>query len=712
MSEYLKDMTFLAELDKVKLRTQYAKLVLLDYAEQPIKEIQGQLTAGSVSVNGSAAVRRTINLTMNANLENNDLENIDNEISINKKVKVFVGLRNPLKTYAKYGEIIWFPCGLFLVATANISKGTNSWSISITGKDKMARLDGTAGGVLPASVTLTEKEEAIRKRAENNYSLCASLIETLTETNPNQLELNDAKLEAKKMVEILAASDEFLMYHSLSQSEYLSQELVAQLELAKSYYNHTVIDAPTIYETIYYLVRTFGEEAPSNIIINDLPQEAKLLIKYRGDSPIYFKDDYSSFSYNQPEDIASIKVVYNQDVGYKPTPLTYPTNKDLIANAGETVVSVLDKLAKVLGNFEFFYDLDGRFVFQEKLNYLNTNGDLTDISSEDYFQTYSNTKYKYLVSDFESTTSISKSPKYDNIKNDYIIWGKRKSASGTELPICYHLAVDVKPPISLAGQYMWKNVNEYGDVSYDYGDSYPANISEENKIGGPCGEWREEIYRQALLAQSYGSTYSVYDAELLATDYTNPNLTQWRKIYDPIKWGEDGWNPDVKNDPGKIDYWLDFIDDNSEVSKFSVNMIGRRSKVISEDSITSIFNTQVPDVIFLTEEEVDNERYKYYDSIGQQWFQVNAAYEDLFVASSTQVSAFDRVRELLYQHLTYNTQITLQCFPKYYLEPNNIVRIEDLDTNTIGNYAITQFSLPLTYNGTMSITLTEVLNRI
>ena len=38
--------------------------------------------------------------------------------------------------------------------------------------------------------------------------------------------------------------------------------------------------------------------------------------------------------------------------------------------------------------------------------------------------------------------------------------------------------------------------------------------------------------------------------------------------------------------------------------------------------------------------------------------------------------------------------------------------IEDLETNTIGNYAISQFNLPLTYNGTMSITLTEVLNRI
>jgi hypothetical protein len=40
-------------------------------------------------------------------------------------------------------------------------------------------------------------------------------------------------------------------------------------------------------------------------------------------------------------------------------------------NAGETVVALLDKIVKALGNYEFFYDLDGNFIFQEKKNYLN-----------------------------------------------------------------------------------------------------------------------------------------------------------------------------------------------------------------------------------------------------------------------------------------------------------------------------------------------------
>jgi len=39
-----------------------------------------------MSVNGSSAIRRTINLTMLASFENTKIEDLDNEISANKKV--------------------------------------------------------------------------------------------------------------------------------------------------------------------------------------------------------------------------------------------------------------------------------------------------------------------------------------------------------------------------------------------------------------------------------------------------------------------------------------------------------------------------------------------------------------------------------------------------------------------------------------------------
>ena len=84
MFEYLNDMDFLIQLDKLHMRVQYAKIILLSFKdEEPIKEIQGSITSGNLSVNGSSAIRRTINLTMLASIDNSNLEDIDNEISIN-----------------------------------------------------------------------------------------------------------------------------------------------------------------------------------------------------------------------------------------------------------------------------------------------------------------------------------------------------------------------------------------------------------------------------------------------------------------------------------------------------------------------------------------------------------------------------------------------------------------------------------------------------
>jgi hypothetical protein len=56
-------------------------------------------------------------------------------------------------------------------------------------------------------------------------------------------------------------------------------------------------------------------------------------------------------------------------MGYRLTELVYP--QDLIANVGETIVSVLDKIKSFLGEFEYFYDIDGRFIFQKKPIYVD-----------------------------------------------------------------------------------------------------------------------------------------------------------------------------------------------------------------------------------------------------------------------------------------------------------------------------------------------------
>ena len=78
---------------------------------------------------------------------------------------------------------------------------------------------------------------------------------------------------------------------------------------------------------------------------------------------------YSSPQKENPKSIA--KIEYGQTAGYRITDLVYAG--DLILNVGETVTSMLDKIIKMLGDFEYFYDIDGRFIFQRKKTYFYTS---------------------------------------------------------------------------------------------------------------------------------------------------------------------------------------------------------------------------------------------------------------------------------------------------------------------------------------------------
>jgi len=57
-------------------------------------------------------------------------------------------------------------------------------------------------------------------------------------------------------------------------------------------------------------------------------------------------------------------------VGYRATDLTY-TGELTIALGGK-ITEMLDKLVEMLGEFEYFYNLEGQFVFQRKRIYFNS----------------------------------------------------------------------------------------------------------------------------------------------------------------------------------------------------------------------------------------------------------------------------------------------------------------------------------------------------
>jgi len=54
-------------------------------------------------------------------------------------------------------------------------------------------------------------------------------------------------------------------------------------------------------------------------------------------------------------------VEFGYTAGYRETDLIYPG--ELISSIGESLTSILDKLKNMLGAFEYFYDIEGRFIF-------------------------------------------------------------------------------------------------------------------------------------------------------------------------------------------------------------------------------------------------------------------------------------------------------------------------------------------------------------
>jgi hypothetical protein len=75
--------------------------------------------------------------------------------------------------------------------------------------------------------------------------------------------------------------------------------------------------------------------------------------------------DSSEENITKQEFYRIIKIESGQDFGYDITELTYPdaANGSLRLAAGSTIVQLLDKIKSTFGDYEYFYDVNGRFVF-------------------------------------------------------------------------------------------------------------------------------------------------------------------------------------------------------------------------------------------------------------------------------------------------------------------------------------------------------------
>ena len=83
--------------------------------------------------------------------------------------------------------------------------------------------------------------------------------------------------------------------------------------------------------------------------------------------------------------------------------------------------------------------------------------------------------------------------------------------------------------------------------------------------------------------------------------------------------------------------------------------------------------------------------------------------ENLFTISSKGKSAKERIDELLYNHSCCIENANITTIPVYHLEPNTRILVQNENSKINGEYIVSRLTIPLTYNGTMSITATKAV---
>lgn len=483
MNNPLYDYDFLNALTQYRQREILARITLLTWDELPIESIEGRVTGGSINVDGTSALRRTCNLTMILK-DQNEINKF--EWAVKQKIKVEIGIKNVINT--AYPDIIWFKQGIYILTTCNSSHSTNNYTVSINGKDKMCLLNGDISGAFPTSIDLGQEEYYDK---ENDIITKTALplktiIREVMQNYGNELAANVIINDLDDM------GLELLEYRNEEQPLYLIYDI-----------EHNYIDQITMQGDL----KVIPVDGETTIALKDIPiyaQISNLVDPQETPTEVYYGEGEDRVRCN------IIKLKYGDLAGYRLTDLTYAG--DLIANVGESVVSILDKIKNMLGEFEYFYNLDGKFIFQKKRNYISTPWNSVEADNEDFLTEMTGDVYPLInLTDGRLITSFSNNPNLANVKNDFTVWGTKTSISGAEMPIHMRFAIDKKPTSYWPIREMSKDntVKFYNDNGFLDMITETVNGKEEehyyfnkpittNAENAKNMDWRELIYQMAL----------------------------------------------------------------------------------------------------------------------------------------------------------------------------------------------------------------------
>lgn len=664
---------------------------LLDLQERPIGRVEGDIISGSVSIDGDSPTRRTLNMVFMTNDDNYKILETSNELSLNKKVKVYIGVTDIQTKEEK--DPVWFKIGTYVLSKCTSSASVSAQQINITAQDKMCLHNGEIAGALeyttrldsetitPAYATYIENLQKGYQDLEKNLDNKNIYLDNI-ESNLNIIyrEVEGANSFLETQVITMFGLVNTLRTQSSSEDEF-QNNLQELSESISSLYINSKMKKLTIKEIIKYAAISLGGELPGKVVINDVPDKIK--------TPILVDKETNT-------------------IGYKMIDYIYP--EELTLTTGQPISSIYEQCKQALGgNYEYFFDIDGNFVFQEIKNYLNNNiPDINKIQALDYRYSFDKIPVQFDFSAYNIESSYVNTPNWNNIKNDFYVWGTNDSQV-----IGYHLVIDDKPVIP-------SYVKDYTSPTYrmDWREfiihNYDVGIN--NTFVGKC--YIEEI--DNMDKSKIGNVCCVIDKNISAPLYKVWNGTSWenfsttgvQRLTQPPEyyaelstiWKNDRYEPNFskKTDVNVYNYNFDILEGDKELSKFSVKTIGRRKCPLEDDNIKQLYPTVVEDILVYYDEsdleytsnpekaiKLDNiEDFKNYPAVGN-------IYKD----------AFSTVKNLLFQHTTYNEQLQITCAPIYNLEVNWRCFASFLKTNTNGYFLTKKINFNLDSTGIMNVIL-------
>ena len=482
MSNPLFDFNFLIELMNYQHREVYARITLLTQNELSLQQIEGRVTSGSINVDGNSALRRTCNLSLILK----DQSEINSFYwAFKQKFKLEIGLSNVINK--KYPETIWFKQGIFVITSHDMSQNVNNYTITINGKDKMCLLNGDLSGSLFSSVDFGTMEY---------YDLDTN---TVTKT---QVPLKDIIYEAvhnygNESVENIIIND--LDDFGLELLEYRNEKPLFGLCDKDNKVSSMILDEnhrvqiEGKWTTISDKKIVYANN--SGLVTDPNAQPTKVTISSDSDADIY----------------TVLKFEYGDLAGYRTTDLVYAG--ELVGNVGESLTSILDKIKNMLGEFEYFYNIDGKFVFQKKKKYISMPWNSSEQDSTNGLQLYLDDSLPVIkLLDNKLITSFANRPNLANVRNDFCVWGTYRSVSGANIPIHMRYAIDEKPMKYMPIRPMKQEKKIDGSIQTIFLDkNYFGAISESGVKDGEITsyyatesltsdkwDWRELIYQMAL----------------------------------------------------------------------------------------------------------------------------------------------------------------------------------------------------------------------